>query len=117
MNEDLIATSSDAFPTLPDTVENGVGFFGSDWLVYDKSLKTFTDNFISFGNDYQGLITVSNFDLENITPTELAMAMQYQSYELFMLRVTGTIALTFGIFVTLVKGFRGFRNRIKGGQL
>lgn len=112
-----IATSSDAFPSLPDSYESGVSVSGGDWLKYDSSLKTFSDNFISFENDFNGLMTVGNFDLENVTVRDLAVAAQYQSYELFMLRVTGTAALCFGIFCTLVKGLRGFRNRIKGGEL
>ena len=94
---------------------------GGSWLLpynnNDNSYVFFKDNIIGFNNDYLALRQVASVDVAHATNADIAMMLQYTSYELFMLRVLGTIALVFSVFVVSIKALRGFRNRIKGGRL
>lgn len=115
---DAIATWDNA-NILPEMIENGSNQVYYNWLLPDRKegLSVLRDNLVSFDNDYQGLKLVSSIDVTNASDTEIAFMLKYNSYELFMIRVLGSIALAFAVFVTSVKAFKGIRSRMKGGKL
>ena len=112
---EIIATS-EYVELMPETP-----VVGGSWLMPyqgdDSSFGFFKDNIIGFDNDFNALRVIGSVDVSTASNEQLALMLQYTSYELFMLRVFATIALVFSVFVVSVKGLRGFRNRIKGGKL
>lgn len=109
-----LATMGDVVSRLPDTFDSS-DIVGGLWFMPDqvKNDSLFSRNFLNFEYDFKGLQTVGSVDLENITSKDLGLMLQYNAYELFMLRALGTVALVFAMFVCGVKFLRGFRNRIK----